>query len=437
MVACQCQESGMPPLGGGMPMPGSSMPPPSGGMPMPIGGMPIPSGMPVGGGGMPPPSTGMPMAGGSMPPPSIGMPVAGSGMPTTKQWYATVRRTLSTTTTRRWISSSCRFCWLSSCSIDRPPVTHGTVKPATNFSAENDAAALRNAMKGLGTDEKAIIVVLTRRSNEQKQQIKLKFKSMYGKDLIKELKSELSGNFREVILGLMMNPAEFDSYNLHKGIEGIGTDEDALIEILCSRSNEEIQKIKKQYKEDHKVELEKDIRGDTSGHFRRLLISMTTAAREPDGPIDRQKARQDAQVLYQAGEAKWGTDEAKFNSILCARSYAHLRVVFDEYSKISRYDIEQSISREMSGDLKNAMITIVKCVRDKSGYFAERLYKSMKGLGTDDKTLIRVMVSRCEVDMVEIKSAFEKMHRKSLESFIKGDTSGDYKRALLALAGEY
>lgn len=87
----------------------------------------------------------------------------------------------------------------------------------------------------------------------------------------------------------------------------------------------------------------------------------------------------------------------------------------------------------MSGDLKDGMLTIVKCVRDKTGYFAERLYKSMKGLGTDDRTLVRVVVTRCEVDMEQIKTKFLRTYYKSLSSFIKGDTSGDYRRVLMAL----
>ena len=37
------------------------------------------------------------------------------------------------------------------------------------------------------------------------------------------------------------------------------------------------------------------------------------------------------------------------------------------------------------------------CVRSRSAYFAERLYKSMKGAGTDDETLVRVIVGRSEV----------------------------------------
>ncbi len=40
----------------------------------------------------------------------------------------------------------------------------------------------------------------------------------------------------------------------------------------------------------------------------------------------------------------------------------------------------------------------VKC---RPMYFAERLYKSMKGLGTDDSTLIRVIVSRAEVSQCQ------------------------------------
>ena len=40
-------------------------------------------------------------------------------------------------------------------------------------------------------------------------------------------------------------------------------------------------------------------------------------------------------------------------------------------------------------------------------------------MGTDDDTLIRVMVSRAEIDMLDIRANFKRLYGKSLYSFIK------------------
>jgi hypothetical protein len=62
--------------------------------------------------------------------------------------------------------------------------------------------------------------------------------------------------------------------------------------------------------------------------------------------------------------------------------------------------------------------------------------KSKKGAGTKDRTLIRNIVLRSEIDMREIKIEFQRKFSKTLESFIKADCSGDYERALRCLIGD-
>lgn len=53
--------------------------------------------------------------------------------------------------------------------------------PAANFNAADDGAALRGAMKGFGTDEQAIIDILTTRSNAQRQEMSRYFTTEYGR----------------------------------------------------------------------------------------------------------------------------------------------------------------------------------------------------------------------------------------------------------------
>uniref|UniRef100_A0A674N0Y2 Annexin n=1 Tax=Takifugu rubripes TaxID=31033 RepID=A0A674N0Y2_TAKRU len=289
-----------------------------------------------------------------------------------------------------------------------PPINkgfRGSIKDFPGADSLKDVEVLRKAMKGFGTDEHAIIELLGSRSNKQRVVLPRAYKTSYGKDLLKDLHSELSGDFRKLVMALLKTPAEFDAYELNSSIKGAGTDEACLIEILSSRSNAEIKEINRIYKQ---------------GEMENVDIAL---------------AKQDAQALYAAGENKLGTDESKFNAILCARSKPHLRAVFQEYQSMCGRDVEKSIGREMSGDLESGMLAVVKCIKNTPGYFAERLYKAMKGAGTKDRTLIRIMVSRSEVDMLDIRKEYVRNYGKSLYTDISGDTSGDYKKLLLKLCG--
>lgn len=102
-------------------------------------------------------------------------------------------------------------------------------------------------MKGLGTDEDAIINVLAYRSTAQRQEIRTAYKTTIGRDLMDDLKSELSGNFEQVILGMMTPTVLYDVQELRKAMKGAGTDEGCLIEILASRTPEEIRRINQTY----------------------------------------------------------------------------------------------------------------------------------------------------------------------------------------------
>ncbi|KAJ3608363.1 hypothetical protein NHX12_025411 [Muraenolepis orangiensis] len=311
----------------------------------------------------------------------------------------------------------------------------GSIKDFPGADPLRDVEVLRKAMKGFGTDESAIIELLGNRSMKQRVPLVPAYKTTYGKDLFHDLKSELTGNFESLVIAMLKKPTVFDAAELREAIKGAGTDEACLIEILSSRTNAEILEINQIYKAEYGKTLEDAISNDTSGHFRRLLVSLCQGNRDERENVDVSVAKQDAQKLYAAGENKVGTDESQFNAILCARSKPHLRAVFNEYQQMSGRDIVKSICREMSGNVENGMVAVVKCIRNTPAYFAERLHKAMQGAGTKDQTLIRIMVSRSEKDMLDIRQEYVRTYGKSLYTHISGDTSGDYQKLLLKLCG--
>ena len=76
----------------------------------------------------------------------------------------------------------------------------------------------------------------------------------------------------------------------------------------------------------HGKKLEESIISETSGHLKRLLVALLQANRPEGNTIDRRKARNDAKAMFEAGEKKFGTDESRFNVILCSRfvsNYLH------------------------------------------------------------------------------------------------------------------
>ncbi|XP_006877952.1 PREDICTED: solute carrier family 22 member 10 [Chrysochloris asiatica] len=112
----------------------------------------------------------------------------------------------------------------------------GTVKAALGFNAIEDAQCLRKAMKGLRTYKYGIINVRAYHNTAQSQEARTAYKTNVGRDLLHALKSELSGNFEQVILGMMVPtvlgppPANL-----------MATDKGLLLQVLKSTMEEELQ----------------------------------------------------------------------------------------------------------------------------------------------------------------------------------------------------
>ncbi len=60
---------------------------------------------------------------------------------------------------------------------------------------------------------------------------------------------ETKGNFENVLRALLMSPHELEAHNLKQAIDGMGTNEDTVIDIICTKTNAEMQQLKAVYKQ--------------------------------------------------------------------------------------------------------------------------------------------------------------------------------------------
>ena len=83
--------------------------------------------------------------------------------------------------------------------------------------------------------------------------------------------------------------------------------------------------------------------------------------------------------------------------------------------------------------MKKALRTIVYATISPSEYFATRVKEAIKGFGTDDSLLMRVLITRDEIDMNNIKQYYKQLYKKDMVEDIKSDIGGDYRKLMVEL----
>ena len=230
-----------------------------------------------------------------------------------------------------------------------------------------------------------------------------------------------------------MTPTEYDAYCLNGAMKGIGTKEGVLTEIIGSRTPQELSAIKQVYAGNYGDVLDNTVASETSGEYQKLLLSLLQCQRSNSPTVDTNGCMNDAAALYQAGEGKWGTDEALFNRVFATRSPAELAVINQYYKQHAGKGLLGAVNNEFSGDTKELLDTVIRSNVDPYGYYAGRIHDSMAGLGTNDSRLIRNICARHAVDMPLIKQAYQRDYGKDMLTDIQGDTSGHYRQVLSSL----
>jgi len=266
---------------------------------------------------------------------------------------------------------------------------HGTVQPYAGFNAPADAEAIFKAvsLKGNRPDEQAAVNLLCNRSAAQRMQIVQAFKAAYDADLKDTFKADFKGNFGHLMHALLYDRPHFLACSLHNALKG---------------------------------------------HFAQPLTVVTP------GFDPQVVSAEDAHQI--TGE---GVCEDALSEIILTQPSDELQQLKAAYSEMYQADLEREIEgSSISDDLRTKLLSALRGdnsqrISNLPAFFAERLHKALLDVSRHDTALIRIIVTRSEIDLYEIGLAFESQYKQPLQEVITHKCSGHYRQGLLTLMGAF
>ncbi|XP_022764396.1 annexin D3-like [Durio zibethinus] len=302
---------------------------------------------------------------------------------------------------------------------------------------EEDSEKLKKAFQGLGTDEEGIIEILGHRNASQRKKIRETYQQLYNESLIDALNSELSGDFRKAVILWTYDPPERDAKlanealkSKKKGVKQL----EIIVEMSCALSPQHLVAVRQAYCSLFDCSLEEDIIASVSAPLKKILLGLVTSYRYDKEVMDMDVANLEADRLHEAIKTKELVhDDVVY--ILSTRNFNQLRTTFECYKKKYGNPIDKDIMKSGKVDLEALLKMVILCIDSPEKHFAEVVGTSIIGLGTDEDSLTRAIVTRAEIDMMKVRGEYFNIYKSNLDDAVIGDTSGDYRNFLVTLLG--
>lgn len=223
--------------------------------------------------------------------------------------------------------------------------------------------------------------------------------------------------------------------NLRAAMAGLGTDEDAIYAAFAGRTQEQVDAIERVYNAMFGRSLQADLRDElTDSEMRQLGVfgAASAATAEPGGAATAGVlAGMVAERLHRAMD-RLGTDEAAIFAALSGRTADERRAISAAYERIAGHTLEHALRDELSGsDLTRALRLLHQGMLEP----ADELYLAMRGAGTDEDTVFRVLDALAgDEPAIRAMEATYRSRYGDLITHLRDDlTASEYERAIAVL----
>lgn len=306
--------------------------------------------------------------------------------------------------------------------------------PDCGVEVDGICQGIHDAVDGWGASKKGLIEALGKTVPEERLKVSLRYKDMFEKDLYKVMKSEVSGDFGKCMKYLSLNPVEAECAMIKDACKGVGSDKPILYSILCGRSNKDIDLLKKTYYKKYTKDLMSTIDSESGGDLSKMFCACLQGAEEEFDPDfhTEDKAREDADEMYEAGQGSWGTNEEVLFKMIIMSPPKYLALVNDVYADKYGYTLVKALEKELGGYAAQAAIFTVNMRLKPYEAIAALIKSACAGVGTDED-LLTCCIIRYQDIMGHVNLAHEEMYGKSVHDRVRHECGGKYEDLLIAL----
>mgnify|MGYP003295497658 CR=1 FL=1 len=162
-----------------------------------------------------------------------------------------------------------------------------------------------------------------------------------------------------------------------------------------------------------------------------ILTILKTERKDNPNPNDKECEKL-ASLLINQEPKKWLTDKKIINDILAKASPQELVQIARFYKKKTGTHIQNKVD-ELQRNQKMFLTSFFFNAISPAEHSAYSIYQSLKGIGTNNQLLDRILVNRYDLDMPLIKQFYEDTYKITAREDIEDDTAGNYRTLLIEL----
>ena len=292
------------------------------------------------------------------------------------------------------------------------------------------AESLHATLYGKKSDDVVLNAVMTN-NLQNRVAIAQYYRATYETSLFDDIKSKISGDFGYCAAQMFLSPLEFCIHHLKLGLK---KGNECAMEMLTSKTPEELKIIEDAYRKDTGKELKTDITKAFSGAIGKNLLNLFTTKRISNPKPNKKECEKYAIKLAEKDIKNWTEDENIFKEIFIQRSPEELILIARYYLKNTGNNLIDMVEKKAKGKNQTLLKEILYNNIMPHELFAEKIYLAIKGAGTNEEILSRALVSRCELDMSAMRDIYLTKYKVTMKEDIIGDTSGSYQKICIFLS---